>query len=133
MRGSAVKRDMDLIRQIMLAVEAWPPEGGNRGFAAPGRPREEITYNAYQAIEAGLLDGTTVKHSEGMHCAVARHTPAGHDLLDSIRTQFIWDEVKEVVRSRGLLSAGLDVLKRLADTAVRKHLGDDLGLSSKGA
>ena len=98
-----MKRDMELIRKILLTIESWPPEGGDRTFAELGRPEEEITYNLYQAIEAGLLQGAVREDSSGMGCVVTNLTPYGHDFLDNARSQYIWDEVMEDIKKRGIV------------------------------
>lgn len=52
-----MKRDTELIRRILFAVESWPPEGGGRTFPHLGYPHDDVQYNCYQQIKAGLLEG----------------------------------------------------------------------------
>ena len=78
-----MKCDMELVRKILFAVESWPPDGGDQTFAELGRSEGEVTYNVYQAIEAGLLRGAVSETSDGMVCVVSNLTPYGHDFLDN--------------------------------------------------
>lgn len=118
-----MKRDMELVRQVMLAVESWPSEGGDPSFGALKRSDEDIMYNIYQAIKAGLLDGVVSESSDGLFCRVFRLTPEGHDFLDNARNQFVWNEVMDDVKNRGFATASFEVVKRLLDAAVRKRFG----------
>lgn len=119
-----MKRDMELIRQILLAVESWPPEGGDRSFTALSYPKAEIEYNCYQAIQGGLLEGISTDTDDDLMCVVFRLTPEGHDFLNNARNQFIWDEVMAGVRAKGIVSASIDVMKQLLDRSIRNHLND---------
>src|SRR5689334_20066456 len=117
-----MKRDMDLVRRILLDVESWPPEGGDRTFSSLGTTQDDVTYNVYQCIEAGLLEGESVETSDGLECFVFRLTPQGHDFLDNARNEFIWDEVREQAKQKGITSTSIDILKRLLNKQLKKHL-----------
>jgi hypothetical protein len=123
-----MKRDMELVRRILLEVESWPLEGGDQTFTALGCQEKEVEYNVYQAIRSGLLDGIiddTERATEGFFYNVFGLTPEGHDFLDAAQDQFIWDEVMGEVRKRGVKNTSFDILKRLLDKAVRRKLGVD--------
>src|SRR4051812_33843642 len=116
-----MKRDMELVRKILLAVESWPPEGGDLKFETLGGPSPEIEYNCYQAIKGGLLDGDYSTADEIM-TVVFGLTPAGHDFLDNARNQFVWDDVMAEIKKKGMVSASVDVVKRLLNKQIKKHL-----------
>jgi hypothetical protein len=84
----------------------------------------EIGYHAYLLVNAGLADGTdiTCTTDPGPSYRLTRLTASGHDFADSARTQFIWDEVMTTMREQGVVSASIDLLKRLLDKALRKRL-----------
>ena len=100
-----MKRDMDMIRLIMLEVEKWPVYGGDNDFASlSGLDPASLQYNVYQAIQSGLLEGecfSTLDPSEGRECVVHGITPDGHDFLDSARDKYIWNEVNETIEGQG--------------------------------
>jgi hypothetical protein len=84
-KGKNMKPDMDLIRKILLLVEAWPPDGGNSSFPELGYPHDVIIYNVAEAINAGLLDGITEETSDGLDCRVFGLAPKGRESLDDLR------------------------------------------------
>ena len=118
-----MKRDMELTRKMLLAVESWPPDGGDSRFAELGYPQEAVMYNAYQAIQAGLVEGGIVDSSSGLIGFVTRLTPSGHDFLDNARNQYIWDEVMNDIKERGIVSVSIDIVdivKDMLNKAIRK-------------
>jgi hypothetical protein len=66
-------------------------------------PEQEIAYNMRLLDQGGFIHG---KFSEGngtIHAAVVRHmTNAGHELLDTIRSETVWAKTKEVFKSKGI-------------------------------
>jgi hypothetical protein len=52
-------------------------------------------------------------------------TSAGHDIADSARTQYIWDEVMADMRKKRVVSAALEVVKKVLDARIKKHLDPD--------
>ncbi len=119
-----MKRDLELIRKILLAVEEWPSTGGDQSFESLCAPEEEVTYNVYQAIEAGLLRGKVHEDNEDMICLVNGLTPDGHDFLDNARNKYIWDEVLADCKKRGIKDASLKIIMEYLNKAVRKKLDD---------
>jgi len=57
-----MKRDMDLIREILLEVEKSSSVGGCR-VQIDGRGADELYYNAMQARDAGLIDAKFLPNS----------------------------------------------------------------------
>lgn len=114
---------MDLIRKMVLAVEdhpsGWAPKLEFEGYT-PG----QVGYHAYLLVDAGLAAGldATDMDSDGPFYEVQNLTAAGHDFAEAARNQFVWDEVREEMRRKGVVSATLDVLKKLLDKQLRKHL-----------
>ena len=116
-----MKRDMGLIRQILLNVEDWPPNCGTSDIEIVDRSLEEIEYNTYQAIKGGLLEGVTDDVDE-LSCVVFGLTPEGHDFLDNARNEFVWDAVFEDCKKKGITSASVDVVKKLLNKKIKKVL-----------
>lgn len=118
-----MKRDMDLIRKMVLAVEECPS-----GFAPElkiqGYDTAQIGYHAYLLVNSGLAEGfeITTTCSNGPEYQITHLTSAGHDFAGNVRNEYIWDEVLEEIKKKGLVSAGLDAIKKLLDKVVRKRL-----------
>ena len=52
-------------------------------------------------------------------------TSAGHDFADSARAQPIWDEVMADMKQKGVVSATVDILKKMLNKKIRKRLDAD--------
>jgi hypothetical protein len=121
-----MKRDMELIRKMVLLVEDDPssraPNINIEGYTA-----EQISYHAYLLVDSGLAVGSnlTDSNNSGLEYVINHLTSAGHDFVDSARTQYIWDEVMADMRKKGVVSAALDVVKRLLDKQIKNHLDAD--------
>ena len=116
-----MKRDMDLVRWILLHVEAMDPDGSTL-FAYPDAYDSDAVYGHVRLLEsAGYVTANyTAGNPPGIHSMML--TWAGNDLLDSIRDDSVWSEVKKKLGAVGG-SASLEVLKALAGEVVRGKLG----------
>lgn len=118
-----MRRDMELIRMMVLAIEdhtsGWAPDLNFEGYTPA-----QIGYHAYLLVNAGLADGVdgTCSDSSGPEWEIQHLTSAGHDFADSIRNEYIWDEVKNAMKEKGLVSATIEVVKKLLDKQIRKRL-----------
>jgi hypothetical protein len=114
-----MKRDMDLIRTIMLEAEKCPSLEGCR-VEIPGRTREDLYYNAKLAHEAGFIDARFLPGSTDFH--VLRLTYEGHEFLDAARNDTLWAKAKEIViKNTGALT--LEALKITLTTLIKHKLG----------
>jgi hypothetical protein len=99
-----MKRDMDLIRELMLKLEALPP--GVFRFRADSA---EIQIDGYSPQEVfyhlGLVKDASLIHSTGSgrmgSIELAGLTWTGHDFLDSVRSRDVWEKTKAVVSAAG--------------------------------
>lgn len=121
-----MQRDMDLIRQMVLAAEAHP-NGFVGKLEIAGYTEEQIGYHAYLLDDSGPAVGgkrTTLRFTSPDY--IIRHlTSSGHDFAESSRSEYIWDEVREDIKKKGLASASIDVIKKLLDKQIRKRLEAD--------
>ena len=105
-----MKRDMDLIRAILLAIEAHPlPEID--GYLEIDDYEDSVVHhhlhllkeagyiNAYSAVDANADSGFLVQD--------ASLTWGGHELLDSIRDPEIWKKAKSGAAQAGSFSLSL--------------------------
>lgn len=129
-----MKRDMDLIRTILLKVEADPTFDGlsqttNIDAARLGiidHSEKEVTYHIVQLIEAGLLAGNM--KLAGISCLVVIHklTWAGHDFLDTVRDPKIWEKTKKEVEAAGGFT--FELVKDLAKGFIKKQIEELTGV-----
>jgi Hypothetical protein (DUF2513) len=114
-----MKRDMDLIRKILLKVEESASLGGCK-VELPGHTGEELYYNAKLAEDAGLIEARFAPVSTDF--VVLRLTYAGHEFLEAVRNDTTWAKAKEtVVKNTGSLT--VEGLKIVLSTLIRHALG----------
>lgn len=133
-----MKRDMDLIRGLMLKLEALSSShrvvtftADDEEIAVQGYDPEQIEYHLALIWEAGWIDTGT--NGSGMTASgefmFRRLTTSGHDFVDSVRDPEVWQQTKGAATKAGGWTLG--VLKDLG-TAYLKHIikeraGIDLG------
>jgi hypothetical protein len=122
-----MKRDMDLIREILLHIESDSQYDGTR-WVTPGAPSElvesdrtmdELNYHLELLIEAGFLTGES--HLGQGSPMINKLTWKGHEFLDDVRDNEIWGKTKE--RFKGLPSVAINIVAELAKAEIKKKLG----------
>src|SRR3989304_4745015 len=77
-----MKRDMDLVREILLKMEELPMKGDCHNIHIDGRSEEEIIYHVRIMHEAGLIEAIDFTATDGVDWRPKRLTYAGHEFLD---------------------------------------------------
>ena len=114
-----MKRDMDLIRAILLKVEESASLGGCT-VQLPGYTAEDQYYNAKLTQDAGLIEAKF--HPLTTDFVVLRLTYAGHEFLDAARNDTFWFKAKEtVIKNTGSLT--VEGLKLALSALIRHALG----------
>jgi hypothetical protein len=96
-----MKRDMDLIRTILFAIEE--DAHGDAPDAVPGYSEEQVGYHNWLIWKEGLAEGVDASH---MGCRLPQAlllslTPTGHDFLDAARDDARWARALDQVRAAG--------------------------------
>ena len=123
-----MKRDMGLIREILLQVEARPSVNDWGPVEIDGRSQEEISYHVKMLDDDGLLEALDMRTlgPDGFKYDPKFLTARGHDFLDSIRSPSVWGKVKQQLAVVGG-SASLEVVKTIAKKAVADVLSHPPG------
>ena len=116
-----MQRDMDLIRDILLAGEAWH-DAVIPVFQVPGHNNQVIEAHVKLLVDYGALQSE--KAHGGGHRGW-RITWAGHEFLDEVRDPEIWKKTKEGAEKVG--SWSIKLLSELASGFVRAKAAE-LGL-----
>ena len=92
-------RDFDLIRKILLVVQANPAGTGTISVSFEGEyPQNLVNEHAELLIEAGLLKGRALRGGNGLGpVAIEGLTWAGHDFIDAAKDETIWAKAKTTV------------------------------------
>lgn len=118
-----MKRDMDLARKILFAVETDNTDlGGWVKIDIPGYDKQAISYHVMLLDEAGLIEGQNVSTFGELEWVVERLTWQGHDFLDAARSDTVWQKAKD----QTLKVAGgvtFDIMKELLVQSARDLMG----------
>lgn len=119
-----MKRDLDLIRELLVQFEELPLNSflNASKIELPGWGSDQIIYHCILMDEAGLIVGKDASHMQGKHILVVRLTAAGHDYLDAVRDNTVWNKVKKQAADQGL-SISIDMAKALAMMTIRQMFG----------
>lgn len=118
-----MKRDLDLIRKMLLAVEDGP-SGYAPHLVFEGYTDEQVGYHAYLLMDAGLARGADVtSHSNNSPEAIVQSlTWEGHEFIDAARDDTRWQKAKSIVAEKGG-GITLDLLKALLVSLTKTALG----------
>ncbi len=115
-----MKRDLDVIREILLEVESLGLDEKMRYDSATDSP--EKIHNIYLLDDAGYIVSQYMNFAGGRRTIIIdRLTNNGHDFLDSIRDERVLAKVKTRLAEVGG-QATLHVIKTLADQGVAEIL-----------
>lgn len=126
-------RDMELIRDILLRLEADPKFDGSafrrvtaETLAMTGRTEAQVVYHLDMMIQAGFLNGNTKMLHRGGPAdhnliLISKLTWEGHEFLDDIRDPEIWRKTKD--RAQAVAGIGLNFIWEIAKAEIRTKLG----------
>lgn len=114
-----MRRDMELCRKILLAVEEQYVDVALFNLQIEDYSIEELAYHCKLLYEAGLIADCKMKYADGhvWTFGVGSLTWEGHDFLDKIREDTVWSKTKETIKSKGLPMI-LDVIKIIASEII---------------
>ena len=119
-----MKRDWNLIREMLLAIEDQT-EGGKilRRLDIPSSyPPAQVVGHLRLVNDAGFLEGNVKFHRDGVILVLHGLSWSGHDFLDTIWDNTVWEKTQEKAAQVGG-SIALDTLKALAVKAAESLLG----------
>lgn len=111
-----MKRDWDLVRDILRRTETETSNAKTLGLSDFSESMaSQVAYHVELLIEAGLIDGRMSKAlgSSPSHFVIIRLTWRGHEFIDQIRSDSVWDKTKAKFSSEGI-SMTFDLVKQVA-------------------
>ena len=127
-----MRRDMDLIRDLMLALEGLPESPGGVHQLTPGEGvleidaygKDEVRYHLQLIEESKLI--RTFDAGYGGEVLFDRLSWAGHDFVDSVRSPEVWAKTKKGAEAAGGFT--VDLLKDLAKGFIKKQIEEYTGV-----
>jgi hypothetical protein len=122
-RSDTVKRDMDLVRAILLKLEEHPHGRAPDELKIDGHTDEQVGHHVFLMIQANLVKGVdaTTFHDSSPMAEPTSLTWEGHEFLANARDDTRWQQAKEVVKQKGgdvSLGVPTQLLTSLAKSAL---------------
>ena len=119
-----MKRDLELIRKLVLAAEASPTGYVKDDLEIEGYTPEEIGYHVYLLADAGLAKGidATTLGCTSPNWRILHLTSTGHDFADAARDEGTWRKATGLVKDKAG-GVTLDVMKQVLISVIKNALG----------
>jgi hypothetical protein len=112
-----MQRDMELIRKILFAIEEKYVDVWLDGSEIPidGYDTKTVAYHCAILHDAGLISEYKGQYAgnELYFWGVGRLTWDGHELLDKIKSDTVWNKTKTTIKEKGIPFV-LDAVKEIA-------------------
>ena len=114
-----MKRDMNLIREILLEIET-KQKGSDRIElqAHTDYSSDELNYHLGLLLQADYIDADADTTYDGTSYTIRGLTWYGHDFLDSVRSEPVWSSVNKKLSKVGG-TAAIELIKYLAVEAAK--------------
>ena len=101
-----MKRDMELVRRILLKLERHDHGNAPESFEISGYSEEETGYHCYLLNEAGLIEATniTAHELESPFAVPINLTWDGHEFIQNAHNDKVWKQAKEAISKLGDVS-----------------------------
>ncbi len=119
-----MKRDMELVRKILMTIEDEPTGRMKAMPVFEGYSEDQVGHHCYLLKQAGLINAVeqTTNFSQCETAFPTEMTWAGHEFLASSRDPAVWKKAMSVMAEKGgALSFG--VLSQLLTSLAKSHLG----------
>lgn len=129
--GGAMKRDMDIIRAIMLQIEQdlglhyvdYNSDFGGKDLTVEGASDEQVYGHLLMLLDSPFLEGERFMSGE---VRISKITWEGHEFLDSIRDQRVWNKIKAGAEKMG--GVGLGFVWQMGKAIITAEIKTRLGL-----
>lgn len=96
-----MKRDMDLVRKILLKIEESPEYSFISPFNIEGYNEDQISYHIELLDEAGLIKAKELSTMGNYSWIPDRLTWEGHEFLEASRDDTRWEKAKKTIIEKG--------------------------------
>lgn len=127
-----MKRDMDLIRDLLLRIEDASEEPNSSAFIeeCDETEKDRVTKHLRLLHEAGLIKGIISNLLRGRwRIQNIELTWQGHDFVGTVRDPEVWARTKETAQKAGTGAIELvwGIAKEVAKAEIKRRTGFDVG------
>lgn len=112
-----MQRDMELVRKILFAIEERYVDTAlmSCDMNIEGYDMKTVAYHCAVLHDAGLVYDYKGQYAgDGLYAfGVGRLTWDGHELLDKIKSDTVWNKTKDTIKKKGIPFV-LDAVKEIA-------------------
>ena len=110
-----MKRDMELIRKILFKIEEEVDNLTVYDLEVDGYSMDQVAYHCSLLYDGGLIKDYEAQEADDEldGFIIDGLTWYGHEFLDDIRSDTVWDKTKETIKTNGLPMV-FDVVKEIA-------------------
>lgn len=131
-----MKRDMDLIRELLLKLEALDVEPAGTLVFHYGEDKMQVADYSLAQVQQHLLmleeagfiitnrDTTTFR--TGSNIPFVRISWAGYDYLDAVRDPVVWSKTRSVIET--VKGFTVDLVKQIASAVIKDGIGTYTGI-----
>ena len=117
-----MKRDLELVREILLAIEASGSTQGTIDLSLPDRDPELVSYQVKLLSQAGLVDATDLSTMDGFEWVPRSLTWSGHEFLDAARNETVWNKAMSTLKDKAT-SVPFEIVKAVVIKACKDFIG----------
>ena len=119
-----MKRDMELIRELMLEVESQDSDFKYDTLQSKGYTEAQLDYHLKLLIEEKLIDGEVhpLMGTRSPIIVIEKLSWKGHEFLDNARNESIWKETMKTVKEKGG-SVAVGVLTQILASVAKQQFG----------
>lgn len=110
-----MKRDMELCRKILFRIEEDTSGRPISDLKIEGYSAEDINYNCKLLYQEGFVEDYTPYFRS--QYSVGQLTWEGHDFLDKVREETVWNRIKEAVAQKGA-TLTFEIIKSVAPSII---------------
>jgi hypothetical protein len=121
-----MKRDMELVRKLLFKIEETRFTGRLANPVIEGYDEDTVDHHVYLMMQAGLVhafEDNTMGGGPFRRAHARELTWEGHDALEVLRSDTVWEKTKAVVTKAG--GASIPMLLEVATKFAKKQLGLD--------
>jgi len=124
-----MQRDMELIRKILFKIEDTVDNIGKNNLQIEGYTKEQVAYHCSILYEGGYIHACNIQYgsNEVYLFSVGRLTWEGHEFLDKIREDTIWNKTKKTIAEKGLPLV-FDIVKSVSTEIITEAAKGFVGL-----
>lgn len=124
-----MKRDMELVRKILFKIEETVDDFSDGNLVVDGYTMEQVSYHCAILYEGGYISDYK-RHfadDELQFFDVGRLTWKGHEFLDKIREDTVWNKTKDTIKDKGLPLV-FDVVQSVSTGIIERLVKSALGI-----